>query len=76
VRTSLWLVPVALAVTASADDWPSRLGPTQDGRAAATGVLRLRAPIVLAKAWSHGFDGGRAGTRSTRAAGRRCGRST
>jgi outer membrane protein assembly factor BamB len=61
VRTSLWAVPVVLAATASADDWPSRLGPTQDGRAAATGVFRPGAPIVLAKVWSRSFDGGRAG---------------
>jgi outer membrane protein assembly factor BamB len=59
VRTALSLL--ALAATASADDWPSRLGPTQDGRAAAAGVFRAGAPVVLAKAWSRTFDGGRAG---------------
>jgi outer membrane protein assembly factor BamB len=61
VRAALWTIPLAIAVTASADDWPSRLGPNQDGRAAAAGVFRPGAPVVLTKAWSRGFDDGRAG---------------
>ena len=47
---------------ASADDWPSRLGPTQRRRAAAApGVFARARRIGLAKAWSQRFDGGRAG---------------
>lgn len=46
---------------APGDDWPCRLGPTSDGRSAATGVFAKRPAIVLKKAWSQKFDGGRAG---------------
>jgi outer membrane protein assembly factor BamB len=46
---------------APGDDWPCRLGPTSDGRSAATGVFAKSTAIVLKKAWSQRFDGGRAG---------------
>lgn len=52
---------LACAAAAPAGDWPQRLGPTQDGRAPAGAVFRTGAPVVLAKAWSRTFDGGRAG---------------
>ncbi|HET9315657.1 MAG TPA: hypothetical protein VFQ51_08710, partial [Vicinamibacteria bacterium] len=51
----------ALAVSAPGDEWPSRLGPTFDGRSGATGVFAGRPKIALKKAWSQRFDTGRAG---------------
>lgn len=50
-----------LALSAPGDEWPSRLGPTSDGRASATGVFAGRPQVVLKKAWSQRFEGGRAG---------------
>jgi outer membrane protein assembly factor BamB len=46
---------------APADDWPSRLGPTLDGRSGAANVFSQRPAIALRKAWSQKFEGGRAG---------------
>jgi outer membrane protein assembly factor BamB len=51
----------ALALSSPGDDWPSRLGPTFDGRSGATGVFAGRPTITLKKAWSQHFEGGRAG---------------
>jgi hypothetical protein len=51
----------ALAFAAPGDDWPARLGPTADGRSAATGVWAGRPKIGLKKAWGQSFEGGLAG---------------
>lgn len=52
---------LAVAGLASADDWPSRLGPTLDGRSSATNVFASKPKVGLRKAWSQKFEGGRAG---------------
>ena len=54
-------VAAMAAAGAPGDDWPGRLGPTSDGRSGATNVFAKRPAIALKKAWSHTFDGGRAG---------------
>jgi outer membrane protein assembly factor BamB len=50
-----------IAFSARGDDWPSRLGPTFDGRSAATRVFAGRPAVTLKKEWGQRFEGGRAG---------------
>lgn len=55
------LAACGFTLSAHGDDWPSRLGPTFDGRASAAGVFTGKPRIGLKKVWSQRFETGRAG---------------